>query len=192
MQRIFFLFLVFSTACAAYTQRFVPHKNQVKLGFSSVVKGDFLVGYERLITKKISTEIDLGVLTRDYAEDFFYEISTSEEKISLPGLSLATGIRYYPIFPLDLFFVSAEMKYRYYRYSSSELVNEESKENEQRITPRLGVGYILHLDEHFNFDMSGLMGFTFKRNSIDQQNNLNGPSPNKFHFGLNIKFSYSF
>jgi hypothetical protein len=192
MHRKFFSFLILLIVYSAYSQRFIPHKNQVKLGFSSIVKGDFLFGYERLLTKKISAELDLGVLTRDYSEDFFYEISTSEEKISLPGLSLATGIRYYPIFPLDLFFVSAEMKYRYYRYSSSELINEESIENEQRITPRLGVGYILHLDEHFNFDMSGLMGFTFKRNSIDQQNNLNAPSPNKFHFGLNIKFSYSF
>ena len=89
-------------------------------------------------------------------------------------------------------FVSGEIKYRNYRYSSSEVVLPDTKENEQRLTPRMGVGYLIHLDDHFNFDMSGNIGFTFKRNSIDQQGELNGPSPNKFHFGLNIKFSYSF
>jgi hypothetical protein len=175
-----------------YSQGISYHRHQVKLGFSSLVKGDFLVGYEQLFSKKLSGEVDLGILTRDYAENFFYEVSTAEEKTSLPGFSLATGLRYYPIVPLDLIFVTAEMKYRNYRYSSSELVTSETKESEQRITPRIGIGYVLHLDEHFNFDLSGNLGFTFKRSSIDQENALNGPSPNKFHFGLNIKFSYSF
>ena len=168
------------------------NNQQVKLGFTSLFKGDFLFGYERLFSKKVSGEIDFGILTRDYAENFFYEISTAEEKTSLPGYSLAAGIRYYPISSMDLLFVTGEIKYRNYRYSSSEIVAPDTKENEQRVTPRLGIGYIFHIDENFNFDMSGNLGFTFKRSSIDQQGELNGPSPNKFHFGLNIKFSYSF
>lgn len=192
MKSILFLVIFLLTIYSINGQGYNRQKQQIKLGFTSLFKGDFLCGYERLVSKKVSAEVNVGVLTRDYSENFFYEISTAEEKISLPGFSLASGIRYYPIAALDLLFVTGEIKYRNYRYSSSEIVLPDTKENEQRLTPRMGVGYLIHLDDHFNFDMSGNIGFTFKRSSIDQQGELNGPSPNKFHFGLNIKFSYSF
>ena len=187
--KIFFV-LTFFVNQKAISQSTIQYNNQIKTGFTSLVKGDFFLGFERQIKQKLSGELDLGILTRDYAENFFYEVSTSQEKTSLPGFSLASSVRYYPIVPLDLLFVTAEFKFRHYRYSSSEIITSESKEFEQRYTPRLGVGYIVHMDEHFNFDISGNLGFTFKKNSIDQTANINGPSPNKFHFGLNIKFSY--
>lgn len=175
---------------ATWSQKKQVLNHQVKLGFSSIFRGDFLCGYELMFAKKWSTELDMGFLTRDYSENFFYEISNSIEGVSMPGLSIAPSIRYYPYSPLTEFFIVTEFKYRNYRFVTNDIVTGRQVYSESKSTPRVGMGYMYYFDEHLKLDLSTNVGFTFIQSSIDQVD-PNGPTTNKFHFGLNIKFAYS-
>ena len=185
----FFFILLYSGSFKA--QEFNDPTQQIKIGFSSLFRGDFMLGYERMINKKWSVEFDVGMLTRDYSENFFYEISNSIEQVSLPGISIAPSVRYYPYIPLTEFFITAELKQRTYRFITNDAVIGKTTHVESRTSPRLGLGYMYFFDEHLKLDVSSNVGFTFVKATLDSDPDTNGPTPNKFHFGLNIKFSYS-
>lgn len=185
---IFFFTLNLKSVVA---QQIQEPKQQIKVGFTSLFRGDFMIGYERMVNEKWSVEFDVGLLTRDYTENFFYEISNSIEQVSLPGISIAPSVRYYPYIPLTEFFITAEVKQRTYRYVIDDIVIGQRNYVESRTSPRLGLGYMYFFDNHLKLDVSTNVGFSFIKSTIDSQPETEGPTSNKFHFGLNIKFSYS-
>lgn len=189
--KLCFITLLMMNFISINGQEFNEPKQQIKIGFSSLFRGDFMLGYERMIKKKSSIEFDIGILTRDYSENFFYEVSNSIEQVSLPGISIAPSFRYYPYIPMTEFFICAELKQRTYRFITDDIVLGKTKHVESRTSPRLGIGYMYFFDNHLKLDVSSNVGFTFVKSTLNEDPQNAGPTPNKFHFGLNIKFSYS-
>ncbi len=190
---IIFLFGIFFTE-KAYAQKSDHNKHSIKFDFAPALVGEFMPYYEYLFHKKVSAEIGLGFVTDNYLMNFVQETIAAKTRLQKMGPAFSLAARYYPYRAGDLIYFTAAIKYRRYRdayqqYSTTGAL-EENIEFNQRIIPRIGLGYHKFFDQHFLIDLSGNLGLGFEKES----NQINAaPISNYFlHFGIGCKLAYAF
>jgi hypothetical protein len=168
-------------------------KHFIKFDAAPVFVGEFMPYYEYVINKKISTEIGVGFVTDNYLMNFVQESNSVQSRVQKIGPAFSLAARYYPYRRGDLIYCSAAIKYRRYR-KANEQYNiegniEESIEYNQRIIPRIGLGYNFYLDQHFLIDISANLGLAFEK---ELKASSNVPLSNYYlHFGLGLKLVYA-
>ena len=182
-----------------------PNKNHfVKVSLLEFFSGDFSVFYEHSLSKKISVELGAGIVFKNYIKEFVDETPTSTGRKVIPGPSLNAGIRYYPYISGELFYLSADYKYRRYRTRYTTIGNnsEELNFNEYngKSIYRLGVGYNMSLDGNMFMDFYSGVGFLGNSNKtyFQQINETTSEydflydiqKETKLHFNIGIKISY--
>ena len=207
---LLFVFLILTFCNSLFAQeknedKQAKYKHQyLKVSLLEFFSGDFSFFYERSINKKISAEIGTGIVFKNFIREFVDESTSSAGRKVVPGMSFNVGIRYYPYIPGELFYLSADYKYRRYRtkYTTTGNNGENLSFNEYngRSIYRLGVGYNLALDERMFLDFYSGIGFWGDSNkTYFQQINANTleyefiqdiQKETKLHFNIGIKFSY--
>ncbi|MDG1842498.1 MAG: DUF3575 domain-containing protein [Crocinitomicaceae bacterium] len=207
---LLFVFLILTFCNSLFAQeknedKKAKYKHQyLKVSLLEFFSGDFSFFYERSINKKISAEIGTGIVFKNFIREFVDESTSSAGRKVVPGMSFNFGIRYYPYIPGELFYLSADYKYRRYRtkYTTTGNNGENLNFNEYngRSIYRLGVGYNLALDSRMFLDFYSGIGFWGDSNkTYFQQINENTleyefiediQKETKLHFNIGIKFSY--
>ena len=207
---LLFVFLILTCCNSLFAQEKKEDKqpkykhHYLKVSLLEFFSGDFSFFYERSLNKKISTEIGAGIVFKNFIREFVDENTSSDGRKVIPGMSFNVGIRYYPYIPGELFYLSADYKYRRYRtkYTTTGNNGENLNFNEYngRSIYRLGVGYNLGLDERMFLDFYSGIGFWGDSNkTYFQQINANTleyefiqdiQKETKLHFNIGIKFSY--
>jgi hypothetical protein len=178
---LFLIFLVSRSAhCQSNQRYFTPAKNLSKIGIQEVFNGDLSFYQERILTKKVATEIGFGLMFRNFIKDFFQENNTSEQNKMLLGPSCNIKFKYYPYIPGEAFYVSSDYKFRRYRtqYSTLSAIGGNTlifNEFSQRNIFRFGIGYVQCLDEHLFIDYYSSVGVSsiLDQNIVPIFNNVN-------------------
>ena len=195
----FFIFLMMVSFGLFSSQKVQAQKPNykrhiIKFDLAPIFVGEFMPYYEYVFKKKISAEIGLGFVTDNYLMNFVQESNSAQTRIQKMGPAFSLAARYYPYIVGDLIYCTAALKYRRYREAyqqfstSGEL--EENIEYNQRIIPRLGLGYHRFFDQHFLIDLSVNIGLGFEK---EFKQMMAKPTSNYFlHFGLGCKLAYAF
>jgi len=125
--------------------------------------------------------------------NFVQESNSVQSRVQKIGPAFSLAARYYPYRRGDLIYCSAAIKYRRYRTANEQYSIEgnieESIEYNQRIIPRIGLGYNFYLDQHFLIDISANLGLAFEK---ELKASSNVPLSNYYlHFGLGLKLVYA-
>ena len=188
-----FLFGIFSTE-KVFAQNTDRKIHSIKFDFAPSLVGEFMPYYEYLFHKKISAEIGIGFVTENYLMNFVQESIGAQTRSQKMGPAFSLAARYYPYRAGDLIYCSAAVKYRRYRegyqqYSATGEL-EETVQYNQRIIPRIGLGYHRFFDQHFLIDLSVNLGLGFEK-EFEPMNEY--PISNYFlHFGIGCKLAYAF
>ena len=171
-------------------QSFDLPKNFIKFSALPIFVGEVNLNYERLLTKKLSTEIAAGIVTNNYIKSFLTEEPIVKSRQTLIGPSIGGLVKYYPFSLGDELYLCAEFKYRRYRAEyNQDGQNLIFEEYTQRMIPRVGVGYHYFLDEHMFLDFSGNLGLIFDKTF---QFGDDRPSKTiKLNFGFGLKLGYA-
>lgn len=167
-------------------------KHLIKFDAAPIFVGEFMPYYEYIFNSKISAEIGVGFVTENYLMDFVQETNYAQSRIQKKGPAFSVSARYYPYRKGDLIYCSAAIKYRRYReayeqYSADGNLEEDIEYN-QRIIPRIGLGYHFYFDQHFLLDVSANLGLAFEK---EFQVVSSAAISNYFlHFGLGFKLVY--
>jgi hypothetical protein len=191
------LYVLMSVAClffgvSLHAQKTKGPNHLIKFDAAPIFVGEFMPYYEYIFNSKISAEIGVGFVTENYLMDFVQETNYAQSRIQKKGPAFSLSARYYPYRKGDLIYCSAAIKYRRYReayeqYSIDGDIEEEIEFN-QRIIPRIGLGYHYYFDQHFLLDLSANLGLAFEK---EFQVVSSTPVSNYFlHFGLGFKFVY--
>lgn len=174
-------------------QKYEAPKHIIKFNLTPVFVGEFMPYYEYIFNKKLSGEIGVGFVTKNYLNDFVQESNFSKSRLLKTGPAFSLAARYYPYKSAELIYCTAEVRYRRYREAyqqlSTEGIMEESIEFNQKIIPRIGLGYIMYLDSHLLIDLSANLGLGVEKKLL-----LINESPisNYFlHFGIGFKLAYA-
>jgi len=182
-----------------------PNRNHyIKASLLEFFSGDFSLFYERSLNRKLSAEGGVGIVFKNYIREFVEEVASSTGRKVIPGMSLNVGIKYYPYISGELFYLSADYKYRRYRTRYTTIGNnsEELNFNEYngRSIYRLGVGYNMALDENMFMDFYSGVGFWQNSNKtyFQQVNETTSEydflfdiqKETKLHFNIGIKIAY--
>ena len=94
----------------------------------------------------------------------------------------------------EIIYCTGEIRYRNYKEVYQEIGSSggitEIDEYQQKVIPRIGIGYHLYMDDHFLVDFSSYIGLTFDKRF---QIGFSEPVKNSgLHFGIGIKFAYAF
>lgn len=184
------LFMIIPTFLVAQSRKPKPQRfSAVKLSVAPIFVGEIIGLYEQSLTKKISFEFGLGLLTDNYIQNALQEVLVVNARKVIPGPSANIGLRYYPMNLGENIYFSAEYKYRLYRKNFSQdggtLI---TKEYYQRMMPRVGFGYNFYLDKRFFIDLSANLGF-----ALDKKYQVGDSEPIKnikLSAGIGLKFSY--
>lgn len=202
----FYVFLLTESFCQTKQSLFNPSKNLSKIGVQEIFNGDFSLYQERVFTDKLSAEVGLGIVLRNFIKDFFQENTPSDTRKTLLGPSFSLKAKYYPYIPGEAFYFSAEHKFRRYRtqYSTTSVSGSMFEFNEfsQRNVFRIGIGYIHCVDEHFFIDYYTSVGMSnvLDQNRIPIYNQTTGEydyekdksRTTALHFVAGLKFGYRF
>ena len=169
-------------------------KHSIKFDVAPTLVDEFMPYYEYLFHKKISAEVGVGFVTDNYLMNFVQESNSIQTRLQKMGPAFSPAARYYPFRTGDLIYCTADVKYRRYREAYQQFSAagelEESIEYNQRIIPRLGLGYHRFFDQHFLIDLSVNLGLSFDK-EFKQMNT--SPISNYFlHFGIGCKLAYAF
>ncbi len=188
-----FLFGLFRSE-EVHAQKPEHNRHSIKFDLAPTLVGEFMPYYEYLFHKKISAEIGVGFVTDNYLMNFVQESMVAQTRLQKMGPAFSLAARYYPYRAGDLIYCAAAVKYRRYReayqqYSTTGAL-EETIEYNQRIIPRIGLGYHRFFDQHFLIDLSVNLGLGFEK----EYNQFNAsPISNYFlHFGIGCKLAYAF
>ena len=176
-----------------HAQKAKGPKHLIKFDAAPIFVGEFMPYYEYIFNSKISAEIGVGFVTENYLMDFVQETTYAQSRIQKKGPAFSLSARYYPYRKGDLIYCSAAIKYRRYReaYEQYSIDGglEEDIEYNQRIIPRIGLGYHFYFDQHFLLDVSANLGLAFEK---ELQVVSSAPISNYFlHFGLGFKLVYA-
>ncbi len=163
--------------------------DNVKFGVSPIFVGEFAAFYERSLSKKISFEVGVGMLTDNYIKNFLNEVQQVQARKVVIGPAGDFNMRYYPRrMGADIYFLW-EAKYRLYRKKFIlDGGNTVFKEYDQVFIPRFGIGYHTYFDERFFMDFSFNAGFNFNKSL--QYGIVEPIKMVKLHFGFNMKVGY--
>lgn len=168
-------------------------KHLIKFNLAPIFVGEFMPYYEYTFNKKISGEIGIGFVTDNYLQNFVQETNGSTTRIHKNGPAFTLAARYYPYRIAELIYCTAEVKYRRYRKAYQQFTTdgstEENIEFNQRIIPRIGLGYHRFLDDHFLIDLSANLGLGFEKKL---QTSYEVPISKYFlNFGIGFKLAYA-
>lgn len=166
-------------------------KNSIKLSVLPIFIGEVNVNYERILTKKIASEVAVGFVTDNYLMNFLSESNAITANRILLGPSFGYQIKYYPFVPGDELYIDLEFKYRRYRQRYTQDAGAvKFDEYTEKYIPRIGVGFHHFLDEHLFLDFSGNLGLTFQNSLKFSNDQINHTI--KLNFGAGLKFGYVF
>jgi hypothetical protein len=190
---IVFLFGLFSTQLV-HAQKSEHKRHSIKFDLAPTLVGEFMPYYEFLFHKKISAEIGVGFVTDNYLMNFVQESNSAQTRLQKTGPAFSLAARYYPFRAGDLIYCTAAVKYRRYREAYQQFSTsgnlEESIEFNQRIIPRIGLGYHRFFDRHFLIDLSANLGLGFEKEL--KASNVSPISSYFLHFGIGCKLAYAF
>jgi hypothetical protein len=147
-------------------------KNTLRLSPLELFSGDLPIYYERVISKKLSIELGIGLTYIDFlgnlATTEYTPIPAGDRSAKL-GYSYFVGIQYYPSEVLKKLYFSAQLKYRIFnwerlKYENSQTIQLESTKS--YLMPRLNIGYIAHLSNIFTFEYFGGFGLASVKNTV--------------------------
>ncbi|MFT5819494.1 MAG: hypothetical protein ACI8ZM_000718 [Crocinitomix sp.] len=139
--------------------------NILKFGMLEPFSGSFSVYFERVLTDKISVEAGLGLTINDYLnvalndiDDLIGNSNGNEAKL---GQAFSLGVRYYPGFIPEDFYVAPEFRFK--RYVSSQSYIEDAVEktfNESKVLSigRVTFGYHYLVMDNIFWDFYGGFG----------------------------------
>jgi len=190
--KCFGLFCLFLLPFFVFTQSRKPKSkpfSSVKIGVAPIFVGEVLGQYEKSFNKKSTFEIGVGLLTDNYIKNALEEAIPVNARRVVPGPAASFAYHYYPFNLGEQLYFSVEYKYRLYRKNfSQDGGNLLVKEYQQRMMPRIGIGYNFYMDEKFYIDFSGNLGFvldkTFQIGDIEPIKTI------KLNFGFGLKFCY--
>lgn len=147
-------------------------KNILKFSVLEAFSGDFSFYYERVLTENISAEIGVGITLSDYITSLYNnDINVFDNSYeALFGQSLSLGLRYYPLFASEEFYVSPEFKFKVYNnnrtYETSSLsptgitINSSITGKEKRAISvgRITFGYHYLVEHNIFLDFYGGFG----------------------------------
>ena len=159
------------------TREATDFKNLIKFGMLEPFSGSFSLYYERVLTDKFSAEIGLGLTIKDYLSIAFNDIGnlfseTSDE--ARLGPSFALGLRYYPSYIPEDFYVAAEFRYK--RYLNDRSYNDGvgdliMTETNSSAIGRITFGYQFKVLENVFWDFYGGFGIgKVKQSTLDIEN----------------------
>ncbi|WP_146194248.1 hypothetical protein [Brumimicrobium oceani] len=166
--------------------------------------GDYSLYYEKALLNVLSAEIGLGITSGDnwgdFGSDTYFYNSKEENKI---GFSFAAALRFYPSELFEDFYVSAEYKFRKYRWdrevmeftSNYSAVISSIDESRRHSIARLNFGYILFLtnqlslDSHFGLGINMVQEIYYNNQSFILDEKKSGVKP---RVNLGLKIGYLF
>lgn len=176
-----------------HAQQNESQKHIIKFNLAPIFVGEFMPSYEYVFHKKLSGEIGIGFVTKNYLNDFVQEANLSNSRLLKVGPAFSLALRYYPYRSAELIYCTAEIRYRRYREAYQQLnaegLTEETIEYNQRVIPRLGLGYIIYMDSHLLIDLSANLGLGIEKKLL-----LFNESPMSnyyLHFGIGFKLAYT-
>ena len=190
---VFFCVLMMGNAYAQDAKHHGP-KHIVKINLAPIFIGEIMSSYEYIINNKISMEAGIGFMTENYLQQFIEQTNAGQTRQIKFGPSFFIAARYYPYKKGEIIYCTGEIRYRNYKEVYQETGSSggitEIDEYQQKVIPRMGIGYHLYLDDHFLIDFSTYLGLTFdKRLQFGYTDPINKTG---IHFGIGIKFAYAF
>lgn len=183
-------------ANTSYTQNVKDDgpKHLIKLNVAPIFIGEIMPSYEYIFNDKISMEAGIGFMTENYLQQFIEESNAGQTRQIKFGPSFFVAARYYPYKKGEIIYFTGEIRYRNYKEVYQEVTSSgeltEIDEYQQKVIPRLGIGYHLYMDSHFLIDFSSYLGLTFhKRVQFGYNDAIKKTG---LHFGIGIKFAYAF